>query len=48
MEVTMKKLLIKGLLRDYKTIFCSPVALTVLEKIFKELASFCVSSLPVW
>jgi hypothetical protein len=31
-----------GLLRDYETVFCSPVALTVLEKI---LACFCGFSL---
>jgi hypothetical protein len=26
--------------RDYKTAFCSPLALTVLKKIFKDLAMF--------
>jgi hypothetical protein len=37
-EVALNKLE-KGLLRDYKTGFCSPLALTVLEKkIFKDLA----------
>jgi hypothetical protein len=30
----------KGPLRDYETGFCSPVALTVLEKIFKDIAFF--------
>jgi hypothetical protein len=30
----------KGPLRDYKTNFCSPQALMVLEKIFKEFAVF--------
>jgi hypothetical protein len=35
----------KGHLRDYKTGFCSPVALTVLEKIFKDF--FPSFSLPV-
>jgi hypothetical protein len=30
----------EGPLRDHETDFCSPVALTVLEKIFKEFAVF--------
>jgi hypothetical protein len=30
----------KGILRDYETGFCSPLALTVLEKIFEDLAMF--------
>jgi hypothetical protein len=33
---------------DFKTVFCSPVALKVLEKIFNDLASFCGFSLPLW
>jgi hypothetical protein len=38
-EVASNKLE-KGPLRDNKTVICSPVALAVLEKIFKDLASF--------
>jgi hypothetical protein len=39
-EVASNKLE-KGPLRDNKTVFCSPVALAVLEKkIFKDLACF--------
>jgi hypothetical protein len=37
----------KGPLKDFKTGFCSPVALTVLEKIFKDFAFFPSFSLPV-
>jgi hypothetical protein len=38
----------KGPLRDYKTGFCSPVALTALEKkIFKDLAFLPSFSIPV-
>jgi hypothetical protein len=45
-EVASNKLE-KGPLRDYKTVFCSPVALVGLEKIFKDLARFRRFSLPV-
>jgi hypothetical protein len=38
-EVASNKLE-KRPLRDYKTGFCSPVALMVLEKIFKDFAFF--------
>jgi hypothetical protein len=39
-EVALNKLE-KGPLRDFETSFCSPLALTVLEKkIFKDLAMF--------
>jgi hypothetical protein len=37
----------KGPLRDYKTVFNSPMAFAVLEKIFKDLASFRGFSIPV-
>jgi hypothetical protein len=38
----------KDLFEDNKTVFCSPMALAVLEKkIFKDLASFHGFSLPV-
>jgi hypothetical protein len=38
----------KGLLRDYEIVFCSVLALMVLEKkIFKDLARFHGFSLPV-
>jgi hypothetical protein len=37
----------KGALVDFKTVSCSHVALTVLEKIFKYLDSFRGISLPV-
>jgi hypothetical protein len=37
----------KGPLIDFKTVFCSPVAIMVLEKIFKDLAFFRGFSLPV-
>jgi hypothetical protein len=45
-EVALNKLEKKPLI-DFKTAFCSPVALSVLEKIFKDLASFRGFSLPV-
>jgi hypothetical protein len=38
-EVASNKLE-KGPHRDYETAFCSPVAFTVLKKIFKEFAVF--------
>jgi hypothetical protein len=38
-EVASNKLE-KGPLRDYETGFCSPLALTVLEKIFKNVSMF--------
>jgi hypothetical protein len=37
----------KGPLRDYETGFCSPVALMVLVKIFKDFMFFPGFSLPV-
>jgi hypothetical protein len=37
----------KALLEILKLFFCSPVAFAVLEKIFKDLASFHGFSLPV-
>jgi hypothetical protein len=47
-EVASNKLE-KGTLIDFKTVFCSSVALMVREKkIFKDLASFCGFSLHVW
>jgi hypothetical protein len=45
-EVALNKLE-KGPLIHLKTVFCSPVALMVLEKILKHIASFSGFSLPV-